>query len=351
MKQFLILAIMLFCINALAVVHKFSPEFQAIYDEATRPEVQKALRKGAMAKIIYRIVDDEGGSVSNVSVNIEWQNDYPRKTWYDSLCSDERGYVEISEKVGGRMRAGFHKDGYYSSFDKIDFHWRKGVSPVLIDGKWQPYGENRTIVLKRIKNPIDLKVTDWGGNIIRAPITNVWIGLDLENGQWCKPFGTGEHDDVLVRFSGVVIDKFTWNTKTEISFTNVPYAGYYEMSKDGYSDMKSCYTASKDSASYVSRTMTFISRGAWGIPPNQQTTDKLADDKYIVFRTRCIVDDNGNLVSAHYGKLMGEFNGGGLALAFRCTNGDQCGIFFNTTHNDTNLEDMQTINRFKLLRR
>jgi hypothetical protein len=182
-------------------------------------------------------------------------------------------------------------------------------------------------------------------------VTNEWVGLDFEKGQWCSPYGAGEHEDALVRFSGAVIDDFTWDTVTEVSFTNVPYAGYYEMSKDVFSDMKSCYAASTNGASDVDRTMTFISHGARGISPNHQTTDKLAENKYIVFRTRCVVDDEGKLVSAHYGKLMGEFNGGFMALGFHCAYGDHCGIFFNPTPNDPNLEDMETINRLKLLGR
>lgn len=345
MKQFLILAIMLFCINALAVVHKFSPEFQAIYDEATRPEVQKALRKGAMAKIIYRIVDDEGGSVSNVSVKVKWQNDYPRKTWYDSLCSDERGYVEISEKVGGRMSAGFHKDGYYSSFDKIDFHWRKGVSPVLIDGKWQPYGENRTIVLKRIKNPIDLKVTDWGIDGCIAPATNAWIGLDLEKGKWCAPYGDGEHEDVMVRFCGQEINGAMWNVSTEISFTNIPYAGYYECVKDQHSEMKSFYSANTNDVAYDKQSIIFVNKKTSRIVAGQHAINSLGKDKYIVFRTRCKVDCKGNLISAHYGKIMGDFLGRYFSLQFYSTSYYNYGLFFNSKPNDTNLEDARPLKR------
>ncbi len=335
MKQFLILAITLFCINALAVVHKFSPEFQAIYDEATRPEVQKALRKGAMAKIIYRIVDDEGGSVSNVSVNIEWQNDYPRKTWYDSLCSDERGYVEISEKVGGRMSAGFHKDGYYSSFDKIDFHWRKGVSPVLIDGKWQPYGENRTIVLKRIKNPTELSFCNWRSEPYNPPITNVWIGLDLEKGKWCSPYGEGEYEDLKVKFSGVIFDRYSRDTTTEISFTNIPYAGFYILEKDSYSTFDTCYDASTNATAYSQSYFLFKNKDALSMPKNQRISLHLEKDKYMVFRTRCKVDESGKLISAHYGKISGAFYGGVLRLLF---DGNGSGIYFNPVPNDTNLE-------------
>ena len=334
-----------------AKVHKFSPEFQAVYDASTAPEVQEAQRKGAKAKIIYRVVDDEGAPITNTVVHGTWQNDYPRKTWKENFVTDDKGVFVAKGKVGGRFSCHIWKDGYYSSCAGVNFHWREGISPLVKDGKWQPYGEEKTIILKRKKNPIDLKWHTWGIGGYNAPATNEWIGLDFEKGQWCAPYGAGEHKDVLVRFSGVVIDDFTWDTKTEVSFTNVPYAGYYEMSKDVYSEMKSCYAASTNNASYIDRTMTFVSHGARGISPNSQTTDKLAEYKYVVFRTRCVVDDKGKLVSAHYGKLMGEFNGGFMALGFRCAYGDQCGIFFNPTPNDHNLEDMETINRLKLLGR
>ena len=51
-------------LSAFAKVHKFSPEFQAVYDAASTPEVQEAQRKGAEAKVVYRVVDDEGNLVS-----------------------------------------------------------------------------------------------------------------------------------------------------------------------------------------------------------------------------------------------------------------------------------------------
>ena len=348
MKTLITVGVAMFAIKvALADI----PKHSTTYYETIKPEVQEAQRNGAKAKIVYHVVDDDGMPVTNTAVVGTWQNDYPRKTWKETFVTDDNGVFVAKGKVGGRFSCHIWKDGYYSSCAGVNFHWRKGISPLVKDGKWQPYGDEKKIILKRKKNPIDLHCHVWGISGYNAPVTNEWVGLDFEKGQWCAPYGAGEHADVLVRFSGAVLDDFTWDTKTEVSFTNVPYAGYYEMSKDGYSDMKSCYAASTNDASYVYRTMTFIGHGARGISPNQQRTDKLAEDKYIVFRTRCVVDDEGKLVSAHYGKLMGEFSGGFMALGFRCAYGDQCGIFFNPTPNDTNLEDMETINRLKLLGR
>ena len=244
-----------------AKVHKFSPEFQAKYDAATTPEVQEAQRNGAKAKIIYRVVDDEGTPITNATVRGQWQNDYPRKTWEATFVTDANGKFVAKEKVGGRFGFYVKDDGYYLSSTGVDFHWREGVSPLVKDGMWQPYGEERTLVVKRKKNPVEIKWYNWGIEGCPAPATNVWIGLDLEMGQWCKPHGNGKYEDVKFRFSGAIADRHTWDTRTEFSFSNTPYAGFYLMTKDAYSDMKSCYSASTNDSSYAERDFHFASSG------------------------------------------------------------------------------------------
>lgn len=341
------LVIVFSMIGVMQDANAFIPKHSDEYYEAIKPEVRRAQRKGAEAKIVYKVVDDEGRVVSNVTVNVKWENDYPRKTWYDSFCTDDNGSVEISEKIGGRMSCGFHKDGYYSSFDKIDFHWREGVSPVLTDGKWQPYGENRTIVLKREKNPTELSFCNWDYNLYYPPVTNVWIGLDLEKGKWCKPYGDGEHEDVTVRFSGVVFDRYSRDTTAEISFTNVPYAGFYILKKDFYSKFDTCYEASGNDSSYSQSYFLFRNKSALRMPQNQKVFRHLEKDKYMVFRTRCKVDESGKLISAHYGKISGAFYGGLMRLMF---NGQGSGIYFNPVPNDTNLEDAATYKKSKMSR-
>ncbi len=54
------------------------------------------------------------------------------------------------------------------------------------------------------------------------------------------------------------------------------------------------------------------------------------DDEYLVFRTRVVKDDNGNIVSANYGKIYGAIRTVGFFGAKA--------IYFNPTPNDTNLE-------------
>ena len=79
-----------------AAIPKHSPEFY----ETIKPEVREAQRKGANAKIIYRVVDDEGMPITNTVVHSTWQNDYPRKTWKKSMLRIRMGYLWQSKRLG-----------------------------------------------------------------------------------------------------------------------------------------------------------------------------------------------------------------------------------------------------------
>ena len=57
------------------------------------------------------------------------------------------------------------------------------------------------------------------------------------------------------------------------------------------------------------------------------------DDEYLVFRTRVVKDEKGNIVSANYGKIYGAIRTVGFFGA--------SAIYFNSNPNDLNMEEMQ----------
>ena len=93
--------------------------------------------------------------------------------------------------------------------------------------------------------------------------------------------------------------------------------------------MKSVYHADTN-ATYQTKFLYSLSVDSNG----GRKASELSEDSYLVFRTRTEVDKEGNLLSAHYGKIYGRwgFYGGMRAEAF----------FFNPTPNDSNLEDAKT---------
>ena len=74
------------------------------------------------------------------------------------------------------------------------------------------------------------------------------------------------------------------------------------------------------------------------------TTDTRLDvNSYLVFRTRTKVDSDGKLISAHYGKIYGVWEFFDVMMA--------ANVQFNPTPNDTNLEDLETAERSRMLQR
>ena len=73
--------------------------------------------------------------------------------------------------------------------------------------------------------------------------------------------------------------------------------------------------------------------------------NQLDDDHYVVFRTRTKVNDRGELVSAHYGRIDGKWKFHELhRMKIK-------GIYFNAVSNDTNLEDKCSYDENILLNR
>ncbi len=301
------------------------PVHSDTYWEAIKPEVQQATRKGALAKLIYRVVDDEGFPITNTVVSGTWRNNFPRKTWKETFLTDANGEFVAEGKVGGAFGFSVAKEGYYMSSTGLKFDWRPGVSPLVKEGKWQPYGERRSIVVKRKKNPVAMSSLHYTS--IDVPATNVWLGVDMESFQWTQPYGNGKHDDMLLRFNYEMHDKYAvkWATM-DVSFTNNPHAGFYVLPQDGYSEMKCPYYANTNAV--FAQTHTFRHEFF------NKYIDAIREGDCMVFRTRTRVDEAGNLVSAHYGKLYGLWE---FSTAIRAKD-----VFFNTTPNDTNLEDLAT---------
>ena len=322
---------------------------------AYSPEIIKAMSQdrsrvigetqGAHAKEIFRVIDQDGKPVRNARIyGSFWPSDNGRKyILVDGLTSANGEYV--AEGVSKwKLTYQMVKDGYYMSNGVIDYLAATNV-PVIINGKWQPYGTIRTIILKKMKNPVPLVHSK--SICPKPPSLDKWYGYDIERRRWLNPFGDGVHSDMLIKISIDAKNEMNdFKTIMEVTFTNNPYAGAYMLKMDDLSEMKSIYVADTN-ASYQS-SFKFVHEKHPNIRQTpffkyvsgaEITDTRLDANSYLVFRTRTKVDDKGNLVSAHYGKIYGlwEFFGG-----MRAAN-----VQFNPTPNDANLEDMETVERSK----
>lgn len=298
--------------------------------------LRNAYFRGADAKIMYRIIDDTGCPVTNAAVHIWFRSTYPKlkiDDWF--VCSNTNGEFTVQYTTNDRLTCGVDKEGYYHSTDRVTFSDPREF-PCVKDGKWQPYGTKRTILLRKrkiserlcvlsedVKNKKWLHPGEWF-----IPVENKWLGFDLELFDWVAPYGNGKCNDVLLRFRSDVKRKMSdYRYDMDVSFTNNPYAGVYRMRKIDGSEFQWAYKADTNAVFESTQSFYFERR------PGKRTVDcKLSDASYLVFRTRTKLDEEGKLVSAHYGVISGGWGFGSKVMGFS----DAC---FNPVPNDTNIED------------
>ena len=299
----------------------------AISAMAADDTIAYAHRHGARVQETICVVDQDGMPVVNAQLygGLTTGDD---KDDYAIIkgVTDTNGQFLVEGKCTDFMRCQVSKTGYYATEFRVSYLDTHAV-PAVKDGKWQPYGNRHTIVLKQMVNPQPMVCRD-ALNSIAIPKNNVWLGFDFEQYDFVAPYGRGKSNDVLLLFDINRPSKDEYYMTMKVSFTNQPYAGAYKLKKDAESELKIVYGANTNGC-FNQNFIYKFQRGKNSSP----IYDRLQNDEYLVFRTRTCVDRDGNLISAHYGVICGEWNFAGPS-GFRIDD-----FIFNPRPNDINLED------------
>lgn len=286
---------------------------------------------GAIARECFHVVDECGSPVADARVIGGFQigdgmDDYVA---IDGL-TDAKGEYVAEGFVKRTLHYQISREGYYDVEDRIVYGEGK-ERPSYEDGKWRPFGDIRTITMKRIKRLGSLSVLKGKGSRVgrwTIPARERWIGFDLEAFDWTAPYGSGLNDDVLLFFrSSVRNEYFDFRFSMDVCFTNNPLAGAYICKKDTGSCLE--WSENADADRQYLKCFSFVFERK---PDGARVVDTLDEDSYMVFRTRTKTDEYGNLVSAHYGVISGEWLLGSESMRI----GDAC---FNGNVNDLCIED------------
>ena len=300
-------------------------------------DLENAEADGAKMKMTFVVVDNDNNAVSNAWIQGGMYCDTGVSMGTEFAgYTDGSGRFTISGKTTGRVVYSITKENFYQTSSEYDFTRKEpGYTPTVNKGKWQPYGLEYTVMIKRIY-AATAKPFSFG--YITVPAFGQWMGFDLEMFDLCPPYGKGIHKDILLRyvFDRDPIVRGKTYASMEMSFTNNPHAGAYILKKDGWSDFQSCYVADTNNTFSIKSFKYESSRTREEIFKNED----FPEDSYIVFRTRTSVDRDGNLISAHYGKIYGGWDYP-RQLHFG-------GTLFNAIPNDPNLEDEESGIRARL---
>ena len=187
-------------------------------------------------------------------------------------------------------------------------------------------------MLKRIKDPYAVRVYSGEQCHRKIPIFGNWVPFDMERFDWLPPHGNGKYEDVLLRFEKTTSGKrHEFSYSMEACFTNNTYAGVYCRTMDKHSDLCSGYFADTNT-SYCSKYVFSIV----STPGSAVERKGLERNSYLVFRTRTKVNEKGELIAAHYGKICSSWRSDGTRMYL----GGGC---FNPIENDVNIEGDQSL--------
>lgn len=250
-------------------------------------------------KTNFRIVDETDQPLKDAAITV----------FYDAMSQDtnvDSGKVTGFTDANGVFTASHHdrtyglrffveKTGYYSTDINDDFH---GVfSPAKLN-------RNLNLVLKKIGKPIPMYAKQILS--LKLPEFNKAIGYDLMIGDWVGPYGKGVNTDLFI------IEKHTDPQSGYILSVSFPKPG------DGIQE----FVVSDAEKGSGLRSAHEAPVNGYQLEVSQ--TETTNPNRNFYFRVRTKLDENGNVVSARYGKIYGD-------LA-------QFTYYLNPTPNDRNIE-------------
>ena len=293
----------------------------------------------AAREVKVRVMDELGSPVVGAKSSIYFVN-----ARHDDLragLTDKNGVFSASGSSTNSFGFIITKEGHYQA---------------RVEGLPKDTDHDVEVVLPRILNPVPMYALR---NVsLKFPVQSEWIGFDFEAADWVAPYGKGKTIDILFRFrsefKGLVdrirsqedmekavkfskemyqaarmewtMDKFRvdygkWDAVMEVSFS-VKEEGIYETSQFlKYSQLKMPHSAPTEG--YVP---------TWRYEGRSYKAKTYREDVGYFLRTRVRLDRDGNIASANYAKIMGDFlvatKGGQVAFTY----------YFNPLPNDRNLE-------------
>ena len=303
--------------------------------------------RGGDANVCLNVVNPEGQPVSNATVHAAIWAPGVRMT---DLLGGRGGSQNISGKTDMNGLFSVKGEAYIEiGWSVVHQDFYKTVGKYVLarhgkveNGRWQPWGKDLVVVLRPRVAPIPMCATmastafceekNRQTNIqarkenraVSFDVPEQRASLDLAVGEWLPPHGNGKQADLTICFSRKVLRAtekgrpLDMNITVDVSFPNEgdgvirgkrdhsgsSLVSAYEAPAEGYEPTVGLYKKRRDRIGYESN---------------------MDEDALYYLRVRTELDKDGNIKSAHYGKIYGELYG-----QFVC--------YLNPTPNDRNVE-------------
>lgn len=275
------------------------------------------------AKITIQVADEGHISVAEAHVRVGFLDKHTLQQAMLTGETDESGRFVGEGTSDIKLDADVRKDGYYTS----------GVGTIfssVTNGQWLPWNPTLVTIMRPIGKPVALYAKKVETKI---PAVDEPCGYDLEVGDWAMPYGKGLKKDLIFTVHQEYHDYNNYNLVGELAFsqsldgmqeTSIPDVGKNSIFK---------WDRQAPEGGYQPK---FPIQNTWSPQGKIDRSFKSPDvwDGYF-FRVRTAEQD-GKIISAHYGKIRGgimvfpDGKSGKPKIVFT--------YYYNPTPNDRNLE-------------
>ena len=291
----------------------------------------------ASERLQVTVVDNKGNPVSNATVSVGFStshvlfgggNSSHNSSGHAMAKTDANGVAIVkfnctSSDFGWRVVA----DGYYRGdlhrehFEGDEIIIPPGTGKVVL----HEHEKVRNEVIFRIKSPQPM-YAHYPIERRKLPKANGRYGFDLAEFDWLPPHGRGkEADFYVVRDYNKITEAGTFAVGA-VEFERG--CGYYVEKNTGCTSLQTAYHA--DTNAVFKTSMPILCEHRIGAHEYDYPLPLVDKDTHIVLRTRVKHDENGNMISANYSRILGEFS---VMPSVSVTES-----IFNPVLNDANLE-------------
>jgi len=243
-------------------------------------------------KVTVQILDENGLPLSDVRVDVGYDAP-PRaasKVAKKSQRTDTNGVAIFSARSQFMLGFGAYKEGYYPTLRQYELGFTE-------KRRHEPWNPTLKLVLKKMGTPVPMYARKCR---IELPKAGEFIGFDLAEFDWVAPYGKGKRADLIFKVERQFESWENFEAHLRIGFPNVGDGILaYPVPIDQGSTLR--MPARAPDTGYLSEwnhTESHKPGAGW-------KSDERKDQNYF-FRVRTVLDKQGNIKSALYGKIHGE---------------------------------------------
>ncbi len=286
------------------------------------------------AKITVHAADDNGKPVQDAKVGINVEP-ISGKMEHKKGLTDANGTFELTTNTTFRIFAAVTKSGYYTSRAVYEYPIGQLYGLKVMPEKWEPYNAVINMLFRKIINPIPMYAKKVEMVIPRA---DEEFGFDLMAGDWVAPLGKGVTKDFIFKVSGVYNSYNDNDSTMTLTFSNpgdglMPFPLKLSRTGEG-SELRLPQTAPE--GDYTAprewrKARSLKQPGSMDV----NAVNEINENQNYYFRVRTVLDKKGDVQSAFYGKIYGDFDFGGASKQGSYIKFD---YYLNPTANDRNVE-------------